>query len=62
MAVNGSILTIINNPYQPERRRREGQLHTPHDPILALIVNMTAYDIPGSFYADDDEMIGPVWS
>ena len=36
MAVNGSLLAIINDLYQPERRRREGQLHTPHDPMLAF--------------------------
>ena len=29
-------LAVIANLYQPERRRREGQLRTPHDPMLAF--------------------------
>ena len=36
MAVSGSQLAVIANPYQPERRRREGQLRTSHDPMLAF--------------------------
>ena len=32
----GSQLAVIANLYQPERRRREGQLRTPHDPMLAF--------------------------
>ena len=34
--VNGSQLAVIANLYQPERRRREVQLRTPHDPMLAF--------------------------
>merc|ERR1712018_735142 len=29
-------VAVIANLYQPERRRREGQLRTPHDPMLAF--------------------------
>ena len=36
MEVSGSQLAVIANLYQPERRRREGQLRTPHDPMLAF--------------------------
>ena len=36
MAVSGIQLAVIANSYQPERRRREGQLRTPHDPSLNL--------------------------
>ena len=36
MAVSGSQLAVIANLYQPERRRREGQLRTSHDPMLAF--------------------------
>ena len=36
MAVSSSQLAVIANLYQPERRRREGQLRTPHDPMLAF--------------------------
>ncbi len=36
VVVNGSQLAVIANLYQPERRRREGQLRTPHDPMLAF--------------------------
>ena len=36
MAVSGSQLAVIANLYQPERRRREVQLRTPHDPMLAF--------------------------
>ena len=28
---------LIDNQYQPERRRREGQQRTPHDPMLACL-------------------------
>ena len=36
VAVSGSQLAVIANLYQPERHRREGQLRTPHDPMLAF--------------------------
>ena len=36
MVISGSQLAFIANLYQPERRRREGQLRTPHDPMLAF--------------------------
>ena len=40
VAVCGSLWQLyflqIDNHYRPERRRREGRLRTPHDPILAF--------------------------
>ena len=36
LLISIKFLLIDYNQYQPERRRREGQLRTPHDPMLAL--------------------------
>ena len=49
IAVNGSQWQFeaqsINNQRQPERRRRKGQLRTPHDPILASLESLGFLEI-----------------